>query len=106
MKSATTFFVFATYLSPRTQEGPKLGKTTTESSVEVHIDAPIGRVWKEFGDIGAYFLKPQIVDASHTSADINTGVGARRYMSLSPLIKKELRWTSVYRFGKKAPIKK
>jgi len=87
-KSVTTFILFATSLSLWGQESPKLGKTPTETTVEVIIDAPIEKVWKEFADIGAIFLNSPTVDTSYTSSEIKTGVGATRHMILSPLIKK------------------
>ena len=54
-KSVTTFILFATSLSLWAQESPKVGKTPTETTVKVIIDAPIEKVWKEFADIGSIF---------------------------------------------------
>lgn len=73
-KSIPTFILFATSLSLWAQESPKLGKAPTETSVEVIINAPIEKVWKEFAGIGAIFLKNQPVDTSYTSSEIKTGV--------------------------------
>ena len=87
-KSVTTFILFATSLSLWAQESPKVGKTPTETTVKVIIDAPIEKVWKEFADIGSIFLNSPTVDTSYTSSEIKTGVGATRHMILSPLIKK------------------
>lgn len=88
-KSVITIGVlFATSLTLSAQESPKLGKAPTETTVEVLIDAPIEKVWKEFADLGAIFLNSPTVDTSYTSSEIKTGVGATRHMILSPLIKK------------------
>jgi hypothetical protein len=87
-KSASTFILFITFLSLWAQESPKLGKASTETTVEVIIDAPIKKVWMEFADIGAIFLNSPTVDTSYGSSDIKTGVGATRHMILSALIKK------------------
>lgn len=87
-KSITTFILFLTSLSLWAQESSKLGKAPTETTVEVIIDAPIEKVWKEFADLGAIFLNSPTVDTSYTTSEIKTGVGATRHMILSPLIKK------------------
>jgi ligand-binding SRPBCC domain-containing protein len=87
-KSLTTFILFAATLSLWAQESPKLGKTPTETTVEVIIDAPIEKVWKDFANIGAIFLNSPTVDTSYASSEIKTGVGATRHMILSPMIKK------------------
>jgi ligand-binding SRPBCC domain-containing protein len=86
--SLTTCILFATSLSLWAQESTKLGKAPTETTVEVLIDAPIEKVWKEFADIGAIFLNSPTVDTSYTSSETKTGVGATRHMILSPMIKK------------------
>lgn len=88
IKSVTTFILFAASLSLWAQESPKVGKSPTETTVEVVIDAPIERVWKEFADIGSIFLNSPTVDTSYTSSEKKTGVGATRHMILSPLMKK------------------
>jgi ligand-binding SRPBCC domain-containing protein len=87
-KSLTTVILFAATLSLWAQESPKLGKTPTETTVEVIIDAPIEKVWKDFANIGAIFLNSPTVDTSYASSEIKTGVGATRHMILSPMIKK------------------
>jgi hypothetical protein len=87
-KSVTSFILFATSLSLWAQESPKLGKTPTETTVEVIIDAPIAKVWATFADIAGIFLNSPTVDTSYASSEIKTGVGATRHMILSPMIKK------------------
>jgi ligand-binding SRPBCC domain-containing protein len=90
-KSVISFIFFATSFSLWAQESPKPGKTPTETTVEVIIDAPIEKVWKEFANIGSIFFNSPTVDTSYTSSEIKTGVGATRHMILSPLIKKGAR---------------
>jgi ligand-binding SRPBCC domain-containing protein len=89
MRTSVTTLSYSQHPYPLwAQESPKLGKAPTETTVEVLIDAPIEKVWKEFADIGAIFLNSPTVDTSYTSSEIKTGVGATRHMILSPLIKK------------------
>jgi ligand-binding SRPBCC domain-containing protein len=84
----TTLALLAITVSVQAQPSPKLGKTPTETTVEVIIDAPIEKVWAEFANIGSIFLNSPTVDTSYATSENVTGVGATRHMILSPLIKK------------------
>jgi uncharacterized membrane protein len=64
-----------------------LGKSPTETTVEVIINASIEKVWEEFADIGNIYLNSPTVTKSYTSSVNKTGIGATRHMDLSPMIK-------------------
>ena len=74
--------------SVQAQSSTSLGKSPTETTVEVEINAPIKEVWAEFENIGSIFLNSPTVDTSYTSSEQKTGVGSTRHMILSPMIKK------------------
>jgi len=66
----------------RTQS-TELGKSATEISMMVEINAPIEKVWKEFVQIGDIYLNSPTVASSYLSSEITEGVGATRHMEMS-----------------------
>ncbi|MBL4703345.1 MAG: SRPBCC family protein [Flavobacteriales bacterium] len=87
-KTLTTLVLSILVFSVQAQSSISLGKTPTEITVEIEINAPIKQVWAEFENIGSIFLNSPTVDTSFTSSEQKTGVGATRHMVLSPMIKK------------------
>ncbi len=84
----TAFLFFSVNAHQVQAQKAKLGKSPTETTVEVEINAPIEKVWAEFSNIGNIYLSSPTVDTSYTSSDKKTGVGATRHMILSPMMKK------------------
>ncbi|MCP3928999.1 MAG: SRPBCC family protein [Bacteroidetes bacterium] len=84
----TAFIFFSVNAHQVQAQKAKLGKSPTETTVEVEINAPIEKVWAEFADIGNIYLNSPTVAKSHTSSEKKSGVGATRHMDLSPMIKK------------------
>jgi ligand-binding SRPBCC domain-containing protein len=66
----------------------ELGKTPTETTVEVVINAPIEKIWDEFSNIGNIYKNSPTVVKSYVSSEQKTGIGATRHMDMSKTIKK------------------
>ena len=69
------------------EQSMKLGKSPTEITVEVEINAPIEKVWAEFANIGNIYLNSPTVAKSRISSENKTGIGATRHMEMSEIIK-------------------
>jgi hypothetical protein len=64
------------------------GKSLTETTVEVEINASIEKVWAEFANIGNIYLSSPTVAKSNLSSEKQYGIGATRHMEMSKMIKK------------------
>lgn len=87
-KIIATLILSILIFSGQAQSSKSLGKTPTETTVEVEINAPIEKVWAELADLGSIYLNSPTVDTSYYSSKQTTGVGATRHMVLSSMIKK------------------
>jgi hypothetical protein len=65
----------------------KLGKSATEITMEVEIDAPIEKVWANFKDIGGIYKNSPTVDSSYVISANKEGLGSKRYMIMSKAFK-------------------
>ena len=61
----------------------QLGKSPTQITMEVEIDAPIATVWQEFARIGDIYLSSPTVSRSRLSSKIERGIGATRHMQMA-----------------------
>lgn len=64
-----------------------LGRSATEITMEVEIDAPIDEVWANFKDIGGIYKNSPTVDSSYVISTNKEGVGAKRYMIMAKAFK-------------------
>jgi uncharacterized membrane protein len=64
-----------------------LGRSATEITMEVEIDAPIEKVWANFKDVGGIYKNSPTVDSSYVISANKEGVGAKRYMIMSKVFK-------------------
>jgi ligand-binding SRPBCC domain-containing protein len=64
-----------------------LGRSATEITMEVEIDAPIEKVWANFKDVGGIYKNSPTVDSSYVISANKEGVGAKRYMIMSKAFK-------------------
>ena len=64
-----------------------LGRSATEITMEVEIDAPLEKVWANFKDVGGIYKNSPTVDTSYVISTIKEGVGAKRYMIMSKAFK-------------------
>ena len=64
-----------------------LGRSATEITMEVEIDAPIEKVWENFKDVGGIYKNSPTVDSSYVISSNKEGVGAKRYMIMSKAFK-------------------
>lgn len=64
-----------------------LGKSATEITMEVEIDATIENVWANFKDVGGIYKNSPTVDSSYIISANKEGVGAKRYMIMSKAFK-------------------
>jgi uncharacterized membrane protein len=65
----------------------KLGKSATEITMEVEINAPIEKVWANFKDIGGIYKNSPTVDSSYVISANKEGLGSKRYMIMSKAFK-------------------
>ena len=65
----------------------KLGRSATEITMEVEIDAPIEKVWQNFKDVGGIYKNSPTVDSSYVISANKEGVGAKRHMIMSKTFK-------------------
>jgi len=70
-----------------TAQTVKLGRSATEITMEVEIDAPIEKVWANFKDVGGIYKNSPTVDTSYVISTINEGIGAKRHMIMSKAFK-------------------
>ncbi len=75
--------MFPTSLAAGEAPGLSKGRSPTELTMEVEIDAPISKVWNEFSRIGDIYLNSPTVSRSHLSSTIEGGIGATRHMEMS-----------------------
>jgi|GEM_PF-793239 len=61
----------------------KLGRSATEITMEVEINAPIEKVWQNFKDVGGIYKNSPTVDTSYVISDNKEGLGAQRHMIMS-----------------------
>lgn len=78
-----TIAVTMTALTLNAQELLKVGKSYTEIPMEVEINAPIEKVWKELANIGDIYLNSPTVSKSFVSSEAKQGIGATRHMEMS-----------------------
>lgn len=76
-------FLFLTISMIVKAQETELGKSATEITLEVEIDAPIEKVWSELANIGNIYLNSPTVDTSYITSNIKTGVGASRHMIMT-----------------------
>lgn len=68
-------------------QSTELGRSATEITMEVEIDAPIDKVWANFKDIGGIYKNSPTVDSSYVVSANKEGVGAKRYMIMAKSFK-------------------
>lgn len=61
----------------------RFGKSPTEITMEVEINAPIEKVWQEFSSIGDIYLNAPTVRKSYLSSEVKSGIGATRHMDMA-----------------------
>ena len=68
----------------------KVGRSYTEITAQVEIDAPIEKVWGVFADITGIYKCSPTVDTAYfaSSTSKKTGIGATRHMLMSKMMKK------------------
>jgi hypothetical protein len=54
-----------------TAQTVKLGRSATEITMEVEIDAPTEKVWANFKDVGGIYKNSPTVDTSYVISKIN-----------------------------------
>jgi hypothetical protein len=64
-----------------------LGRSATEITMEVEIDAPIEKVWTNFKDVGGIYKNSPTVDSSYVISANKEGVSTKRYMIMSKAFK-------------------
>jgi ligand-binding SRPBCC domain-containing protein len=87
MKRIVTLLVGLFAMNSATAQTIVLGRSATEITLEVEIDAPIEKVWANFKDVGGIYKNSPTVDSSYVISAIREGVGAKRYMIMSKAFK-------------------
>lgn len=81
-KIALILIGFCTVNSISAQTAP-LGRSATEITMEVEINAPIEKVWQNFKDVGGIYKNSPTVDTSYIISANKEGVGTQRHMIMS-----------------------
>ncbi|MCF8449995.1 MAG: hypothetical protein K9G49_09025 [Taibaiella sp.] len=87
MKYILIIFIGLFVINSATAQTTVLGRSATEITMEVEIDAPIESVWANFKDVGGIYKNSPTVDSSYVITAYNEGVGAKRYMIMSKAFK-------------------
>jgi uncharacterized membrane protein len=83
MKKIIVMLVGLFTLNSLSAQEIKVGRSATEITMEVEINAPIEKVWENFKDIGGIYKNSPTVDSSYVVSTNKEGVGAKRHMIMS-----------------------